>query len=573
LTLTLNERNFINIIYAKEGKMMKPKLFTALKDYSKARFFKDVSAGVIVGVVALPLAIAFAIASKVSPEKGLITAIVAGFLISALGGSRVQIGGPTGAFVVIVAGIVGQYGLNGLIIATFMAGAFLVIMGFAKLGNVIKFIPYPVIVGFTTGIAVIIFSSQLNNFLGLKPLVTAKAFPQNVIYFINSLSNTSIYALLIGIATIVITMFWPKIYPKIPGSLIALILSVLAVSLFKLPVETIGSRFGSVGLKFTFLNFSKIDFNTVTALLNPAFAIALLAGIESLLSAIVADGMINSKHDSNTELVAQGIANMASAALGGIPATGAIARTATNIKNGGRTPIAGIVHAITLFIIVVLLGGLSAKIPLACLAGILVVVAYNMSEWRIFIGMRKNPKSDFVVLLTTFIITVVIDLVIAIEIGLILAVFLFIRRMSEVSNVSVITGQISESEEEEIANEQFYITSNEIPSGVEVYEIKGAFFFGAADKFKEAMKEAGRPPKVRIIRMRHVSAIDATGLSLLNELFESSKRWGIKFILSGINQQPLKAIEKSGLLEKVKKENICLSFDNALERAKEIMKI
>ena len=360
---------------------------------------------------------------------------------------------------------------------------------------------------------------------------------------------------MIALSTVLISIFWPRIYPKIPGSLIALILSVLAVSIFKLPVETIGSKFGNVALSFSFLDFSSINIQTITELLSPAFAIAILAGIESLLSAIVADGMINSKHNSNMELVAQGVANMASAALGGIPATGAIARTATNVKNGGRTPIAGIVHAITLFIIVVLLGSLSARIPLACLAGILVVVAYNMSEWRIFIGMRKNPKSDFLVLLTTFVITVVFDLVVAIEIGLILAVFLFIRRMSEVSDVSVITSQMNDAEDDDtVSNEQFFISSAEIPKGVEVYEIKGAFFFGAADKFKEAIKSVEKSPKVRIIRMRHVSAIDATGLSLLNELYESSRRSGIKFIISGINEQPLKAIEKSGLFNKVGKE-------------------
>ena len=518
--------------------MLKPKLFTTLKTYNKADFFSDLSAGVIVGVVAIPLAIAFAIASGVSPEKGIITAIIAGFIISALGGSRVQIGGPTGAFVVIVYQIVQQYGLNGLMISTIMAGIILIIMGFARFGSVIKFIPHPVIVGFTSGIALIIFSSQIKDLLGLKMGAVPVDFFEKWYEFGQNLGQINIYAICIGLGSLLFLIIWPLFSKKIPGSLIALIIATIITAVFKLPVETIGSKFGEISGSIPAPHLPVMDFAAIKKLIQPATTIAILAAIESLLSAVVADGMIGGKHRSNMELIAQGVANIASPLFGGMPATGAIARTVTNIKNGGKTPVAGIVHSIVLLLIMLFFGKYASLIPLSVLAAILVMVAYNMSEWRSFVNVFKSPHSDTVVLVTTFAITVIIDLTVAIEIGMVLAVFLFMRRMALVTNIGVVTREFNE-EEDDNETDTMSIDKKTIPKGVEVYEINGPFFFGAVEKFKEAIDQVEKAPLIRIIRMRNVPAIDSTGLYVLEELYKKSIKNKTAVIFSGVHHQPL----------------------------------
>ncbi|MEO8770904.1 MAG: SulP family inorganic anion transporter, partial [Ferruginibacter sp.] len=478
--------------------MFTPKLFDTLINYNRKQFIKDLLAGIIVGIVALPLAIAFAIASGVSPEKGLYTAVIAGFIISVMGGSRVQIGGPTGAFIVIVYGIVQVHGINGLIIATFMAGVMLIIMGIARLGTVIKFIPHPLIIGFTSGIALIIFSSQVKDFFELKMGAVPADFIDKWKCYFENFHTTNIYAALLATATVLIVLLWSKVTHKIPGSLIAILVTTTVMQLLHLPVETIGSRFGSIPSSFPLPSIPHLDFATIKNLIQPAFTIALLGGIESLLSAVVADGMIGGNHKSNMELIAQGTANIFSSIFGGIPATGAIARTATNVKNGGRTPVAGIVHALTLLLIMLFVGKWAALIPIATLAGILVVVAYNMSEWKSFISVMKGPGSDVAVMLTTFFLTVFIDLTVAIEIGMILAVFLFMRKMIKFSDVSVHLKDIDDDKNEK-DNES--ISKFVIPAEVEIFEITGPLFFGAAYKFKDAMKFIEKPPKILIIRM------------------------------------------------------------------------
>ena len=495
--------------------MLKPKLFTTLKDYNKEQFTKDLISGTIVGIVALPLAIAFAIASGVSPEKGLFTAIIAGFFISFLGGSKVQIGGPTGAFVVIVYGIVQKYGVDGLTIATLIAGVMLMIMGFARLGSIIKYIPHPLIVGFTTGIALIIFTSQIKDLFGLKMGSVPSDFIEKIKEYSEHITNINLYAFAIAVGTILISMIWTKMRFKLPGSLVALILSTVLVQILSIPVETIGSRFGEIPSSLPAPSLPSFNFSIIQKMIQPAFTIALLGGIESLLSAVVSDGMIGGSHRSNMELIAQGVANIFSSIFGGIPATGAIARTATNVKNGGRTPIAGIVHALILLLIMLFFGKWASEIPLACLAGILVVVAYNMSEYQTFIGLAKGPKGDAAILLTTFILTVLVDLTVAIEIGMVMSAFIFMRRMSKASNVNVITNDINEIEN---TDDDHSISKFHISKGIEVFEISGPFFFGAAYKFKESMKVLKRPPKVLIIRMRYVPVIDATGLHAIEEV-------------------------------------------------------
>ncbi len=548
--------------------MFKPKLFSTLKDYSLQQLRADLTAGVVVGIVALPLAIAFAIASGVSPEKGLFTAIIGGFIISAFGGSRVQIGGPTGAFIVIVYGIVTKYGIEGLTIATLMAGVMLIIMGLVRLGSVIKFIPHPLIVGFTSGIALIIFSSQVKDFFGLK----MGNVPADFIYkwgaYFSHFNSVSWYAIAIGIGTILLAMYFSKITRWVPGSLVAIILATLAVHLFHLPVETIGSRFGSIPSSLPMPVIPHMDFATIKELILPAFTIALLGGIESLLSAVVADGMIGGKHRSNIELIAQGGANIFSSIFGGIPATGAIARTATNVKSGGRTPIAGITHAITLLIIMLFVGKWASLIPLSCLAGILVVVSFNMSEYKSFIAMLRGPKSDVIVLVATFLLTVLVDLTIAIEIGMVLAAFLFMRRMTQLSNVEVITKDLSDSD---AADDPNATSKYVIQKGIEVFEITGPFFFGAAYKFKESMEFVESPPKVLIIRMRSVPVIDATGIHTLEEVFRRSGKSKIKFVLSGVQPAVLEEIKKSGLLAEVGESNVHPHFDAALKWANKIV--
>lgn len=544
--------------------MFVPKLFVTLKSYSREQFYKDLISGIVVGVVALPLCIAFAIASGVSPEKGIVTGIIGWFLISFLGGSRVQIGGPTGAFIVIVYGIVQQYGIDGLIVATFLAGIILVIMGLAQMGSVIKFIPHPLIVGFTSGIALIIFSSQIKDFFGLNMGTVPSDFVEKWKEYFLNFNTVNMCAITIAVGTILISVFFPKITRKIPGSLVAILLSTLAVHFFHLNVETIGSKFGEIPSAFPTPHIPEFDFSTIQKLIQPAFTIALLGGIESLLSAVVSDGMIGGNHKSNVELVGQGVANIVSSFFGGIPATGAIARTATNVKNGGRTPIAGIVHAITLLLIMLVAGKWATLIPLPCLAGILVVVAYNMSEWRSFGAVLRTSKNDGAVLLATFFLTVFVDLTVAIEIGMVLAIFLFMRRMMLISHVDIITKEISEADDDKA------ISKYKVPEGVEVFEVTGPMFFGAAYKFKESMKLMAKTPKILIIRMRFVPVIDATGLHTLEEVFKQSKNKGIKFILSGVQKDVYRELEKSHLLEQIGKDNVCPDIDAALARTREI---
>jgi len=551
--------------------MFRPKLLDTLKGYTRQQFLKDLMAGLIVGIVALPLAIAFAIASGLSPEKGLYTAVIAGFIISAMGGSRVQIGGPTGAFIVIVYGIVQAYGIKGLIIATFMAGIMLILMGFARLGSVIKFIPLPLITGFTSGIAVLIFSSQMKDFFGLKMgSVPADFLDKWSIYF-EKVGSVNIYAVAIAVATILIILLWPKLNHKVPGSLMAILFATTPMQLLHLPIETIGSVFGAIPSSLPRPVIPDIDFVTIKQLIQPAFTIALLGGIESLLSAVVADGMIGGNHKSNMELVAQGTANVFSSIFGGMPATGAIARTATNIKNGGRTPIAGMIHSIVLLLFMLFVGKWAALIPMATLAGILVVVAYNMSEWESFVSVFKGPRSDVAVLLTTFLLTVLVDLTAAIEIGMVLASFLFMRKMIKISNVSMLTNNLDDIRD---ANDVNDIGNFIIPDNVQVFEITGPLFFGAAYKFKDAMRIIEKPPKVLIIRMRKVPIIDATGIRTLAEVYKETKHRKTKLILSEVHYgQVRKELQNARLLFAIGKANITESFPEALNKAQAILSI
>lgn len=549
--------------------MLIPKIVTTLPGYTWKRFGSDLAAGTIVGIVALPLAIAFAIASGVSPEKGIFTAIIAGFLISALGGSRVQIGGPTGAFVVIVYGIVQKYGLEGLTIATIMAGIILVIMGVARFGSMIKFIPYPVIAGFTSGIAVIIFSSQIKDLLGLQMGNVPAEFLHKWVAYFENLSSVNYWAVSLSLATVLVIIAWQKVSRRIPGSLLALVLVTAISYLFKLPVETIGDRFGRIPSLLSTPTFPKVDFTTLQELIGPAVTIAVLAGIEALLSAVVADGMIGDKHRSNMELVANGVANIIAPIFGGIPATGAIARTATNIKNGGRTPIAGMIHALVLLLIMLFFGKWASLIPMSCLAAILVVVAYNMSEWRSFVGLLKSPRSDVIVLLLTFFLTVLFDLTIAIGVGMLMAVFLFMRRMALVTNVDIITNELDDLNE--TIADPMSLEERIVPKGVEVYEINGPLFFGAAYKFEEALNLVDSPPQVLIIRMRNVPSIDSTGLHSIRQILKKSRKQGITLILSGVQPQPLKALKESGLFEQIGQENICRNIDFSLKRARQVL--
>jgi sulfate permease, SulP family len=548
--------------------MFKPKLFVLLPKMTKKGFVNDLIAGVLVGIVALPLAIAFGIASGVSPEKGLITAVIGGFIVSFLGGSRVQIGGPTGAFIIIVYGVVQQYGINGLMLATIMAGIILIVMGFAQFGSLIKFIPYPVVVGFTSGIAVVIFSSQVNDFFGLNIENMPADFIEKWGIIFKHFSFINYETLFIALLSLFIIIFWPKISKKIPGSIIAILIATTAVHFFNLNVATIESRFGEIPSSIPSPSVPVFDLAMIKNLIAPATTIAILAAIESLLSAVVADGMIGGKHKSNMELVANGAANILSPLFGGIPVTGAIARTVTNIKNGGRTPIAGIVHAITLLLIMLLMGSWAKLIPMATLAAILVMVAYNMSEYHIFIKLMKSPRSDVVVLITTFLLTVIFDLTIAIEVGMILAVLLFMRRMSNIANVSVVTRELKDEEESADPNA---IQTKSIPDGVEVYEINGPFFFGAAAKFKEVMRRLDNHPKIMILRMRNVPAIDATGLNLLSEIARENKKEGTKLLLSGVHTQPLFALTQYKLIDEIGEENIFGNIDDTLDRARELL--
>jgi sulfate permease, SulP family len=544
-----------------------PKLITTLRTYDRRQLSADVTAGVIVGIVALPLAIAFAIASGVTPERGLYTAIIAGFLISALGGSRVQIGGPTGAFIVIVYSIVQKHGYDGLAIATLLAGGMLIVLGLARLGTAIKFIPYPVITGFTSAIALIIFSSQVKDFFGLRMGAVPADFTEKWQAYAEAIVTVSPAALLVSGLALAIILLWPKVTQRIPGAFVALIVTTVLVQALDLPVETIGSRFGAIPSSLPTPSLPDVTPAEIALLVGPAFTIALLAAIESLLSAVVADGMIGGRHRSNMELVAQGIANVASPLFGGIPATGAIARTATNVKNGGRTPVAGIVHALTLLAITLFFGRWAALIPMPTLAAILVVVAYHMSEWRTFRTELRAPKSDVAVLLTTFFLTVLVDLTVAIEVGIVLAALLFMRRMAEVTNVSAISGDADDAGD-------VYVTDTnaarrrEIPKGVEVYEINGPFFFGAAEQFKDTLGRVARKPKVLIIRMRNVPAMDSTGMRALADVVRRSRKDGTLVFLSDVHAQPLVALGRSDLLDEIGDDNIFGNLDDALNRAR-----
>ena len=549
-----------------------PRLFSTFRNgYDKQTLVQDLLAGVIVGIVALPLAIAFGIASGATPEAGILTAIVAGFIISFFGGSKVQIGGPTGAFIVIVYGIIQDYGMSGLAIATFMAGAFLILMGILHLGTIIKYIPYPIVVGFTSGIALTIFATQIKDLFGLQIESVPAGFLDKWVVYFHNFSTVSWWSLLVGVGSILIIVLTPKISRKIPGSLVAIIVMTIVCLILRNVgvegIETIGDRF-SISTELPQAEVPKISWDNITRLAQPAMVIAMLGAIESLLSAAVADGVIGDRHDSNQELVAQGIANMVSPLIGGIPATGAIARTMTNINNGGRTPVAGIAHAIVLALIYLFLMPLVKFIPMSCLAGILVVVSYNMSEWRSFKAILKNPKSDIIVLLVTFFLTVIFDLTVAIEVGVLIACLLCMKRMAETTNVSVLSDEIDPNADSDVQGNLDHLT---IPEGVKVYEINGPYFFGIGNKFEEMMGDMGGRAKVRIIRMRKVPFIDSTGVHNLQNMCRMCSQMGVKVVLSGVNPKVMKVIEDAGMDEVVGKENICSHINIALKRAQEII--
>lgn len=552
-------------------KAFRPQIFNSLKDYNKEKFMADIMAGLIVGIVALPLAIAFGIASGVSPEKGLYTAIIAGFIISTFGGSTVQIGGPTGAFIVIVYNIIEQFGFQGLVITTAISGIILILMGVVKLGVVIKHIPYPIIVGYMSGIAVTIFSTQIKDFLGLSIQNIPPDFLGKWHQYILHLNSVDLPTVGIGILSLLIIIFAHKISKKIPGSLIAVVFITVIVYFLRHhlninSIQTIGDRF-SINSELPSIQGIAFNIKTINTLFPYAFTLAILGSIESLISANIADGVTGEKNNSNMELIGQGLANIASSLFGGIPATGALARTMTNVSNGGRTPVAGIVHSVFLLLIVLFLGSLTQHIPMVCLAAILIIVSYNMSEWRSFLALLKNSKADVIVLVTTFLLTVIFDLTIAIEIGLLLAVFLFIKRIMDVTEISVITGELNPSDREGILSDEHI----SIPKGVEVYEIDGPFFFGIANKFEESMRVIENKPLIRIIRMRKVPFIDSTGIHNLESLCKKSQDENIRMILSGVRPNVRAALEKFGFCELLGEENICSSIHSAMEKAKNIL--
>ncbi|MBO5259209.1 MAG: sulfate permease [Agathobacter sp.] len=545
---------------------LRPKLFDVLKGYTKEQAIKDIISGIIVAIIALPLSIALAIASGVGPEQGLYTAIIAGFFISFFGGSRVQIGGPTAAFVVIIYGIVQSYGTDGLVVATIMAGIILVIMGICHFGSLIKYIPYTITTGFTCGIAVTLFFGQMKDFLGLKMESVPSEFVDKMIAYGKHITTTDLTTLAIGLLAIVILLIWPKITDKIPGSLVAIIVTTAVVYFAKLPVNTIGSVYGELSSSFPSFHLPNVNFALIRELISPAFTIAILAGIESLLSAVVSDGMIGDTHKSNAELVGQGLGNIFSGLFGGIPATGAIARTAANVKNGGRTPIAGITHCITLTIILVVLMPLASLIPMTTLAAVLLVVAWNMADWKSFARLCKTaPKSDIIVLVATFLLTVFFDLVVAIEVGVVLAAMLFMKRMSETADVNkwkyLDSPDITPGEAEKLVD---------IPHSIRVFEITGPLFFAASEQLLRI--HTGNRTKVMVIRMRSVPAIDASAMKALRELTEAAKKKNITMVFSHVNEQPYSVMEKDNFIEYVGKENFCQNIVEALDRAEELIK-
>ena len=546
--------------------MLVPKLFTTLKTYDRRQFAADLTAGIIVGIVALPLAIAFAIASGLTPERGLYTAVVAGFIISALGGSRVQIGGPTGAFVVIVYGIVQTYGVDGLTIATIMAGLLLTAFGLARLGGAIKFIPFPVVTGFTSGIAAILIVQQLRDVLGLRLTTAPPEFIERLMVYGENIRTINAYAVALSVGTLLVLWLWPRVSHKVPAPFVALIVTTLAAHLFGLPVETIGSRFGEIQAGLPRLHLPSISLVEGRELVGPALAIAALGAVESLLSAVVADGMIGGRHRSNMELIAQGAANIVSPLFGGMPATGAIARTATNVKSGGRTPVAGIIHALTLLLITLFLGHLAALIPLATLAAIVLWVAYRMAEWRVFKSELSAPKSDAIVMVVTFLLTVLVDLTVGIGVGMVLASFLFMKRMAEVTNVTLVSREFQDTGPSPDQSGAIY--RRRIPAGVEVYEINGPFFFGAAEKFKDTLSEVSKKPKVLIVRMRHVPAIDSTAMHALRDLVRRTRKDKTVVYFSDVHAQPLVALRQSELLDEIGEQNLFGDVDEALAAAR-----
>ena len=550
-------------------KHFKPKLFDTLKSYNQQQFFADLSSGVIVGIVALPLSIAFAIASGVAPEKGLLAAALGGFVISFLGGSRVQIAGPTGAFIIVLYGIVENFGVEGLLMATIMAGIMMFIMGVIRLGGIIQFMPFPITVGFTSGIAVIIFSTQVKYFLGIEGEGLPADFIGKVIYYFSSIDTINPNAIVIGILTIIVSVYGSKINKKIPGTLLAILLSVVLVQVFRLPVDTIGTRFGELSASIPKPSFPWVGFDNLRQLVVPAFTIAMLGSIESLLSMMVSDGATGRRSRPDTDLMAHGVANIFAPLFGAIPACGAVARTMTNVRNGGRTPVSGIIHSLFILFILLFFGKWARHIPMATLAGILFVVAYNMSEWRSFKAIFNNSKSDVAVLLVTFFLTVLIDISVAIQFGLVLAAFLFVKRVSETSDIKVFRTDVDD--ERSHMSDDVEDEALEVPEGVEVFQIKGPFFFGVANRFEEAEKQLGQKPKIRIIRMSRVPFIDSTGMRNLNNFLIRCRNSNIHVILSGLPPRPYLTLKKHGIIERIGSENVCINIEDALKRAKDCL--
>ncbi|HZR19710.1 MAG TPA: sulfate permease [Verrucomicrobiae bacterium] len=544
----------------------RPRLFETLKGYQRKDFVPDLIAGITVGIVALPLAMAFAIASGVKPEAGIFTAVIAGFIISGLGGTKVSIGGPTGAFIVILFGIGAKYGFDNLIICTILAGGLLVTLGVARMGTMIKYIPYPVTMGFTSGIAVLIFSTQIKDFFGLRVDKVPSDFAEKMKVLGEHLGTLQWPTLCLASASLAIILFWPKKWQRrVPGSIAALVLGTVAVGLLNLPVETIGSRFGGIPQGLPKPHFPQLSWDNIQHLFHPAMTIALLAAIESLLCAVVADGMVDDRHDANQELIAQGIANIVSPLFGGIAATGAIARTATNVKSGARTPVAGMIHALTLLVIILVAAPLAKFVPLATLSAVLVNVAFHMGEWHNFSRLRKWPICDSAVFLSAFALTVVVDLTVAVEIGMVLAAVLFIKRSSETTQIMA----VDESTETEGSHHS--LVGKEVPKGVMVYRMMGAFFFGAVDKLESVLKRVSQEPEVLILRMRKVVAMDATGLNALEDLYEKLRKRGKHLVLSAPHTNPLMVMERAGFIDRLGRENVCPHIDAALDRAREIL--
>ncbi len=550
--------------------MFKPVLFSDLKQYSWSLFRHDLFAGLTVGVVALPLAMAFAIACGLPPERGIYTAIVGGFLVALLGGSRVQVSGPTGAFIIIIVSIIAEYGFGGLVVSTMLAGIFLILLGVFKMGALIKFVPFPVVTGFTSGIAVVIFSTQFKDIFGLETDMPS-SFVAKLGYLVQNIGGTNLYALAVCVFTTVVIFVFRRFMPRVPAMLVGMILATMAAVLFNLDVETIGKRFGELPTSLPMPTFPEFNFADVTRLFMPAVTIALLAAIESLLSATVADGMTGDHHRSDTELIAQGVGNIGAVIFGGIPVTGAIARTATNIRSGGKTPVSALIHAVTLLAILLLFGSMAKMIPLAALAGIMIVVCYNMSEYHVFLRMFKGPKSDWIVMVITFVVTVLVDLVAAVEVGVLLSALLFIRRMAISADVKTIRGEMEYSEG---APDPDATSEKDIPAGVVVFEVQGPFFFGAVNRFQETVLSALRhsPSKLIVLRLRHVPIIDATGLNVILDFAKQCNKEKMALVLSGVQPQPFKEFKKYGVTAEVGEANVCRDIDAALIRVNDILK-